>query len=713
MKGHDFGRNIRAILQKITRFAIKRVIKGVVKYRYYRHFIMATLINQIKGGVILKALRLMKLSLRNFKGIREFTLEANGNDVSVYGDNATGKTTIFDAFTWLLFGKDSNNRTDFEIKTLDKDNNVLHGLEHEVEGVFRINEKEITLRKVYAEKWTKKRGSASQEFTGHTTSYYIDGVPVKKKDYTSQVAEIIDEDVFKLLTNPSYFNEQLNKDRRRAVLMEVCGDITDSDVIASNKDLAELPDILSGRSIDDHRKVIASERRKINQELDRIPVRIDEVQRSIPELPEMSERYFENSISEMKEIIERKEAEITRIQSGGGVAEKETRLREIESELMRMENEHQKETYNKINEKQQEVLKIQLGIESLQYEVNKRNRQIEEYSDLIEKKKNEMSTLRQEWHEVDKQKFDFDEDTHCPTCGQELPREQIEEAREKALEHFNREKAKTLESINEKGKRLKDEVTELEADIQKLQKEIAGFENKIKEKQEQLKTTQNEIEQLEANQTSIESDPDYIQKKKEYEAVQQDIQGLRLSTESEVLKIRKEIDEFKEAIECEEREKAKFSQARQAEQRIEELKQQERELASEYERLEHELYLTEEFTRTKARLLEEKINSMFRYAKFKLFEQQINGGLQETCETLYEGVPYGRGLNNAARINVGLDIINTLSEHYGFSAPIFIDNREAVTQLIDVNAQVISLIVSENDKTLRIETEEKSIREAF
>ena len=656
----------------------------------------------------MKTLRLMKLTLRNFKGIRDFTLEANGEDISVYGDNATGKTTLFDAFTWLLFGKDSQNKKDFEIKTLDANNNVLHGLEHEVEGVFRINEKEITLRKVYAEKWTKKRGSATAEFTGHTTSYYIDGVPVKKKDYTAQVAEIIDEDVFKLITNPTYFNEQLNKDRRRAVLMEVCGDITDSDVIASNKDLAELPEILNGRSIEDHRKIVAAERRKINQELDRIPVRIDEVQRSIPELPEMSERYFENSISEMKEIIERKEAEITRIQSGGGVAEKETRLREIEAELLRMENEHKKEYYDKVDEKRQEISKIQLHIESLQYEVNKRNRQIEENSDLIEKKKNEMSTLRQEWHEVDKQKFDFDEDTHCPTCGQELPREQIEEAREKALEHFNREKAKTLESINEKGKRLKEEVEDLEADVQKLQKEIAEFEDKIKEKQEQL-----EAVQLEANQTRIESDPDYIQKKKEYETVQQDIHGLRLSTESEVLKIRKEIDEFKEAIECEEREKAKFSQARQAEQRIEELKQQERELAAEYERLEHELYLTEEFIRTKVRLLEEKINSRFRYARFKLFEEQINGGLQETCETLYEGVPYSGGLNNAARINVGLDIINTLSEHYGISAPIFIDNREAVTKLIETKGQLISLVVSEKDKKLRVETEEKSMREAF
>ncbi|MHC8425130.1 hypothetical protein ACUZ22_02350 [Bacillus velezensis] len=139
------------------------------------------------------------------------------------------------------------------------------------------------------------------------------------------------------------------------------------------------------------------------------------------------------------------------------------------------------------------------------------------------------------------------------------------------------------------------------------------------------------------------------------------------------------------------------------------LEEEQKGLAEEYEGLQHQLYLTEEFVRTKVDLLEEKINNKFKFARFKLFKSQINGGLEETCETLYEGIPYSSGLNNAARINVGLDIINTLNEHYGISAPIFVDNSEAVTKLIDTNSQILSLIVSEKDKQLRIELEDSTL----
>ena len=199
-------------------------------------------------------MKLNRLVLRNFKGIREFTLDAQGGNVDVFGDNATGKTTLFDAFTWLLFDKDSSNKKDFSIKTLDKSGAEQHGLEHEVEATLDIDGQEITLRKVYKEKWTKKRGSAQADFTGHTTDYYIDSVPVKKSEYEARIAEIADEGVFKLLTSPTYFNEQLHWEKRRQILLEVCGDLTDEEVISSNKALAELPKILGNHSLEDYQE---------------------------------------------------------------------------------------------------------------------------------------------------------------------------------------------------------------------------------------------------------------------------------------------------------------------------------------------------------------------------------------------------------------------------------------------------------------------------
>ncbi|EMF46299.1 ATPase involved in DNA repair, phage associated [Planococcus halocryophilus Or1] len=149
---------------------------------------------------------------------------------------------------------------------------------------------------------------------------------------------------------------------------------------------------------------------------------------------------------------------------------------------------------------------------------------------------------------------------------------------------------------------------------------------------------------------------------------------------------------------------AKYANVASLRERIQELMDQEEQLAAEYEKLEHHLFLSEEFIRAKVNILEEKINAKFKYARFRLFETQINGGLQEVCETTFQGVPYGSGLNNAAKINIGLDIINTLSEFHGIQAPIFVDNAEAVTQLAETDSQLISLIVSEKDKSLRIET---------
>lgn len=229
-------------------------------------------------------MKLLKLTLKNFKGIRDFSLEANGRNVDIWGDNATGKTTIFDAFTWLLYDKDSKNKKDFELKTLDENNSPIHNLNHEVEGFFEVNGKQIILKKVFAEKWTKKRGSATEEFTGHTTDYFVDGVPVKKNEYDGKIAEIANEEIFKLLTNPTYFNEHLHWQERRMILLEICGDIADDEVIASDPSLSELPEILQGRKLEDHRKVIQAKRTEINKELEKIPIRIDETHRSLPDL---------------------------------------------------------------------------------------------------------------------------------------------------------------------------------------------------------------------------------------------------------------------------------------------------------------------------------------------------------------------------------------------------------------------------------------------
>src|SRR5690625_2929964 len=264
----------------------------------------------------MKRIKLLNMRLINFKGIKDLEIDFNGDDTRIYGENGTGKTTVFDAFVWLLFNKDSNNNSNFDIKTLDNDGNVIHRLDHEVEATLLIDGKETTLKKVYKEKWTRHRSAIEETFSGHTTDYYINGVPSKKKEYDEFIKTIVDEDIFQLLTNPSYFNEVLHWTKRRELLLEVAGDITDEDVIASNKDLAKLADLLNNHSVEELKKIIAEKRKEINKKLEEIPTRVDEIHRNLPDIPNLNEAKIKADIEKLSTEIEEKENEIQKIQLG-------------------------------------------------------------------------------------------------------------------------------------------------------------------------------------------------------------------------------------------------------------------------------------------------------------------------------------------------------------------------------------------------------------
>lgn len=648
-------------------------------------------------------MKLLSLTPRNFKGIRQFELDAQGGDVSVYGDNAAGKTTLFDAFTWLLFDKDSQSRKDFAIKTLDEAGEALHGLEHEVEGVFEIDGREVTLRKVYVEKWSKKRGSATAEFTGHETNHSIDGVPVTKGEYTARVAESADEGVFRLLTDPAYFNEQLHWQDRRKILLEVCGDVSDVDVIASDVQLARLPEILRGRTLEDHRKVIAARRTEINKELERIPVRINEAELNLPNLNGIVPDALPADIQKLRASRQAKEEERARVQVGGEIAEKTRRVNEVRSEVMAIERRAETAAEEQNRQARLELTQITDQISAVELQVKSKCREIESNNASIGRAERRMADLRAEWARVDGPQFAFQQNENCPACGQTLPAERLEEAREKALGAFNQEKARQLTDVTARGKQAKAEADGLRQQNARLEQEIAALEAR----RAGLGEEKGKYQDIPTIQPDYSGYPDFAAKSQEINTLEDEIERLRSGSADALAAVNREIAGIDDAIRALEQAAARVEARLQGLSRIEELKGQERVLAVEYERLEQELYLTEQFIRSKVRLLEDRINSRFQHARFRLFDVQVNGGVVECCETLFQGVPYGAGLNNGARINVGLDIINALSEHYGFAAPIWIDNSEAVTRLIPTRGQLIRLVVSEPDKSLRVEIEQR------
>ena len=653
----------------------------------------------------LSYLTLRTLTLRNFKGVREFVLDANDGGVSVYGDNATGKTTLFDAFVWLLFDKDSQNRKDFEVKTLGADGQAAHGLEHEVEGVFSWNGKEVALRKVYSEKWTKQRGSAEKVFTGHTTDYFVDAVPVAKGEFEKRIALIVDEKVFRLLSDPSYFNEQLHWQERRKLLLEVCGDISDKDVIASDGRLAALLDILGQRSLDDHRKVIAAQRTKINKDIEQIPVRISEVQRGLPDVEGMDAAGIAADLSSLKSDRKAKMEELTRAEQGGGVAEKQSRLSQVRSQILDLEVAFRRKAEDALQEKRSAIQDARLGAQAAEREAARLDEEALRHAEEVNRLTDRLEELREQWHQVNSEEFAYAEADVCPTCGQELPEEMVQEAREKALSAFNLFKSERLERLNADGRSAKTLRDQAQAENKRCSSEAETQRKRAEAFSKRVAALQAELEKMLSKKSEVATTPEYTKLTTERDALTLAIERIKEGSQESLEALRAEIAALDESVTALEKSAAQLSQRETGEKRIAELQAEEKRLAAEYERLEKELYLTEEFIRAKVRLLEDRINSRFRYARFKLFDVQVNGGLSECCETLHKGVPYGTNLNRGARINIGLDILSTLSEHYGFSAPIFIDNREAVTRLIPVKAQVVSLIVSSQDKTLRVEKE--------
>lgn len=666
----------------------------------------------------MKKIELVVLKLRDFKGIKSLDIQLDGGNAQIFGDNEVGKTTTFDAFLWLLFDKDSNNKKDFAIKTLNGDGSERHNLEHTVEGTFLVDGATVTLKKIYKEKWTKKRGQAVAEFTGHEVEHFVDDVPLSKKAYTTKVNEIVEEETFKLLTSPTYFNEQMKWQEKRQLLLEICGDISDDEVIASNASLAKLNDLLNGKSLEDMKKIIASKKKHINEELEKIPVRIDEINKMMPETTvdiETMRQQVANIEANIEELHEQK----IRVKNGASVLDKQRQLQELEmkrSDLNRtFEADSMQEVY-RAQAKLQEVQgntqiinsKLQQADNNRKFKVDQANR----IQDDISRMEKEMDELRKEYRVIEAEEFKHGDNHECPACKQALPAEQVENARNEALAQFNESRTYRLAEINRKGISHKEQVAELNNSLTLLRNEhdaILAEMNKYQDdlvvQDKELKKAQKALETAQSSVKDVTTTDEYKSINLQIETLQAEIKQLNEHTyeavagiDEEIAKLNLDRKECNSAI-------AQHANIEASKERIIELEDQQVKLAQEYEKLEQTTFLIEEFIRTKVNMLTNRINSKFKYARFKLFDTQVNGGLNEVCETTYKGVPYGTGLNNAAKINVGLDIINTLSTHFGIQAPIFVDNAEAVTKFIDVDTQLISLVVSEKDKQLRVEVE--------
>jgi chromosome segregation ATPase len=641
-------------------------------------------------------IKISNLKLKNFKGIKNLEINFEGKNANIYGKNATGKTTVFDAFKWLFFDKDSSDRKDFNIKTLDENNKPIHFLEHEVEAILLIDGVDMTFKKMLKEKWVTKRGETQQEFSGHETSYWIDEVPVKKKDYEEKINSLVPESLFKLITDPLYFNKQLKWQERREILTNISGNqITDEEILNANEEFKTLQQNLNGRSIEDYNKVVASKIKDLNNEKEKIPIRIDELTNTLITEHDINYEELEKEKANCKVEIQKIDAEMTDIQTRAKEnMKKADQLAAAKNELnalkLKLETEHSK---------QQSEATIKLESEKAILESRKRNlaAELEERKQKVENAESSKQELYKKWDELLNTKLEFDPNSFiCPTCKREYPAEKKEELKGTFINNFNEHKESEKQRINKEGQALnsvieenRNKIEEIQETIQKTEKELLDINTKLEE---------NAKEQSNIGPFDVTKLPQYQEKIKQVEELQTAISKIVQSDTTEIsnkkAKLVDQINEIdKKLNERDTQEKTKA--------RIEELEAEEESISQKVQELEAQQYQIEEFTKTKVELLENTINSNFEIVRFRLFDTQINGGLVECCDTLVNGVPYA-DVNNAHKILAGLDIIKTLSRFYNTSAPIFIDNRESINSLHTISAQIISLIVT-TDSQLRIE----------
>lgn len=639
-------------------------------------------------------MRFEELELENFRGIKKATIKFNGQNTDIYGDNGTGKTTIANAISWILTDQPITGEKDFTPKTQG-----AHDLHHiarlKVSGGGGAIK---TFEKDFHEVWKKKRGSAAPEFSGHVTEYKVCGVPQKKKEYEEAIFAVckVNPELIKQLIIPGYFTETLKAEDRRRILFDMCGDVDDNTVITENnlEDLAEV--LLKPGSqteyytCDEYKKIATEQRRRINKELEALPERIDELQRGIPnDIPQEDVEELRTKLATLEkergELIASNSHDTKQEALRAAIAGIKAGIEEGRAKYLAAVSEAQEGFYQQINRLKQRQNEAQGKAMEVQNEITRTKEKIKE----LQERRME---LLEEYQQAQSMTLDACVE-YCPTCKQKLPEEQIEAI----WKTFNRDKAERKKRINEQGQECSKER------IEALEKKLPGLEHEAANLKVTIADLEVEVQKYKEGITPAKYED--TEKYKEYAARLAELNAKHTAeTAQEPGCDTKELDATIYTLQ--EQIGAKIANEKTV-ARIKELEEKQREAGRNLEQVERGLHLCEEFIRAKVRMVTEKINDRFSTVSWLLFKEQINGGLKECCEAMIpnatgEPIEY-KSANTAAKINAGLEIVEALGRHYGASMPVIIDQAESICKPRETRSQVIRLIVSEPDKTIRVE----------
>lgn len=651
----------------------------------------------------MKTIKIESLKIRNFKGLKNETFEFNGKSVNVFGTNETGKTTLVDSFKWCLFEKDSLGNASFSIKPIDPiTKQEIHNLETSVEVKLNVDNEVKILKRTYEEVYRKVRGSGEETFSGHTSNFYVDNVPTKKKDFQLAVAEIINEELFQMLTSGNTFPNLHWKTQREELFKGFGSDIKDDDIISETPKLKKLPDILkiTNQSVDNTLTILVNNNKINNKKINEISSGIKILSAKTYDLDLEDEEVIKDKIKakqkEVSDVYDQK-------QNANGLGEILKAKKELNeyninlSDAEKLKREELKTKQDELTNQEDAIIK---AIRGHSQAINKLSDDKKFNTAKIETlKTNENILLEQrnqlykDYDEVNARNFTNDV---CAYCKQPLPADKIEELRK----DFNLNKSNELELITAKGKAINDKLKQFKGAYKECQEAINYCDD-------ETALTNESIDQLKNKQDKLGT----VNLKSEHDKQINYVKGLITNAETKIKELElgitdngfeEKLDKVNNELNVLNRNLTLLEEKIKNDNEIKTLENDLKRNQSMYESNLQAIELCELFIQTKAKKLEDKINSKFKIVNFKLFNELINGGVEETCIATVNGVPFNT-INNASRINAGLDIINALQTIYGVSAPIFIDNAESVVEFLETDTQLIKLYVSEEDKVLRIE----------
>lgn len=654
----------------------------------------------------MKKIILKSLALVNFKGVRDFSIAFNDGITTVCGDNGTGKTTLYDAYLWLLFGKDSTGRSDgangFNVKTTGEDGKPIYRLEHSVTAVLEVDGKEIKLQRSLVEKWQKVNGT-TDEVMKDETQYFINDVRTgTKKEYQAEISEIIPEDVFRMITNPYYFTS-LSAETQKDMLLEMVGNIDDEEVAATDPDFLALLDQINGTSLAKWAREIAAKKKACNDALATIPASIETAQKLMPE----SENWavLEKQLKEVQDRVKEIDAQIAdksalndeaykrKMALMKQQADKRIKLQDRENTIRMEANAAHNKALSDIQQMENELSIYQKNLDN--YRNDKMN-----VDGKIDELNGKLVEMREQFKAVAKEQFPepSGDVLVCPTCGEPYKGENLENAIAKLRGNFEQSKSKRQKDIQTKGKQYKAEYdraveqqTKLTGLIAKLEDDALEIKGNIEIKKNNIPVAGNADEAIANDKECIalRNDIAEIANQLQVEVPQADVSELqneKVDSNAAIADINKRLGKramiervYKEIADLEEKRIAN-NQAK-----------------ADLEKWE-DVYLR--FQKAKDEVLMQRINGLFNVVSFSFVKEQKNGGEKVTCYCMVNGVPYA-DVNACGKVNAGLDIINAICATKGISAPIFIDNRESFNQIIPTISQIVNLKVS-NDKSLTI-----------